>query len=246
MSLSRRLAADLGAGTLSALPSLAAALGTSSTDTTWSATSALTLAWEQGDWSLSASGSGQMRSWESSEFAGSAAVQRTFTPTLDLTVAAGTARLSGSWTRATLDWSRQGQTWGGGLALGAGYLWDVEVASTAKGSRSNQVRTTTADQIQLLPSGFVTARSGAWDASLHLDADLRSYEATKGSKGKGKNASGTTATVTSLVLDPWAQAGWSAGAWGVDLSGGWSQDLSMGGGESTAGAWAALSTSLSW
>lgn len=242
-SLARRFTGDLGSGTLSATPSVSGAVGQTDLDTTWSLTPALSLAWEQGLWTVSVHGNAQVRSWDSTDVAGSGSLTRTLSEELSWSLAGGGSLLSGSWARTTLDWSRQGATWGGGASIGAGYLWDVEIAS-AMGKGSNRLKTMTADQMQALPSLFLSWRGGNWNGSGHLDADLRGYERTRGGMGKGKSASSATTLAWSATLDPWAQAGWSRNGFGIDLSGGWSQGI--GAGASTSGLWAGLETSLRW
>lgn len=242
-SLSRAFAADLGPGSLSVLPSVSGAVGQTDLDTTWSVTPSLGLSWGQGPWTLSANASMLVRSWDSTDYAGSGSVSRAFGDEVSLSATAGSGLYSGTWARTTLDWSRQGTTWGGGTSLGLGYLWDVEVASST-GKGSNRTRTTTADQMQVLPALFLSWSTGSWSASGHLDADVRSYERTKGGMGKGKAATGSTTLAWSGSLDPWASAGWSRNGFGIDLSGGWSQGF---GTEATAaGYWARLGSSLDW
>lgn len=242
-SIARRFAGDLGPGTLSTTPSVSGAIGQTDLDTTWSLTPALALSWEQGPWTLSVQGNVQVRSWDSTDAAGSGSLARTLSDDVSLSLAGGGSLLSGSWVRTTLDWSRQGTTWGGGASIGVGYLWDVEIAS-AMGKASNRKKTMTADQMQALPSLFLSWRSGDWSSSGHLDADLRGYERTRGGMGKGKSASNTSTLAWSATVDPWVRTGWTRNGFGIDLSGGWSQGY--GAGASTSGTWAGLETSLGW
>jgi len=242
-SLSRSFRADLGPWSLSVLPSISGAVGQTDLDTTWSVTPALGLSWEQGPWTVSVYGSALIRSWDSTDYAGSGTLERALEDGFSLSLSGGGSLLSGSWARTTLDWSTQGTTWGGGASLGAGYLWDVEVASSM-GKGSNRQKTTTADQMQAIPTAFLSWHGGNWNASGHLDADLRGYERTKGGMGKGKSASSTSTLAWSTSIDPWARVGWSRNGLGVDLSGGWSQGF--GAGASASGYWAGIETSLGW
>lgn len=242
-SLSRGFSADLGPGSVGMTPSISGAIGQTDLDTTWSVTPSLALSWEQGPWTISVQSSALIRSWDSTDYAGSGSLARTMGEDFSLTLSGGGSLLSGNWVRTTLDWSTQGTTWGGGAALGMGYLWDVEIAS-AKGKGSNRQKTATADQMQVLPSAYLSRRQGDWSVSGHLDTDLRGYERTRGGQGKGKSASSSSTLAWSASLDPWASTGWSRNGFGADLSGGWSQGF--GTGASEGGVWAGISSTLSW
>jgi len=242
-AISRAFTKEIGPGFLEAIPSLSGAVGQTDLDTTWSVTPALTLSWAQGPWTVSVHSSILVRSWDSTDVAGSGTLERSLGESLDLSVSGGGSLLSGNWARTTLGWNTQGTNWGGGASIGAGYLWDVEIASSM-GKGSNRKKTMVADQMQALPSLFLSWRQGDWSASGHLDADLRGYERTRGGMGKGRSASSTSTLAWSATIDPWASTGWSRNGFGVDLNGGWSQGF--GTGASEGGVWAGISSSLSW
>lgn len=245
LDLSRSILIPTVRGDLTLDPGVSGAVGTSDADTTWSFTPRLAVGWERGALTASLQGNAQMRSWDENDYAFSGALGWQIAPTVSWGASAGTSWLSGDWARTTVGWSATAEAWSAGASLGIGYLWDVEVTSQGKGSRTDKLRTTVADQWQAVPALQVARRWTSWSASLHLDADARTYERTKGG-GKGKMASGTSGTVWAwnVTVDPWADLGWSQGAWGADLSGGWSQGL--GTGASDGGAWAAVSSSFSW
>lgn len=235
---------------VSVTPGVSGTLGTTDTDTTWSVSPSLGIAWETDDLTVSVGASSAIRSWDATDYAASAGLGYQLTPTASIGASAGTALHSGEWAKCSFDWSRPDGEWETGASLGLGYLWDVAVTSQGgKGNRTDNVRTTYADQWQLAPSAQISRRMGAVQASVHLDGDLRTYEITKSSGGKGKKAA-TRSTASqamqtySITVDPWAGIGWSFGSWGIDLSGGWSQ--SYGTGASEGGAWASLSSSFSW
>ncbi|MEN9354391.1 MAG: hypothetical protein RL318_1716 [Fibrobacterota bacterium] len=245
LDIARSIDVSTAQADISLYPGIAGAVGTSDLDTTWSVTPRLGIGWDRDDISVFVAGNSQIRSWDSTDYALSASLGYQLTSSTSLGFASGTSLLAGEWARTSVDWNGHAGNWGAGASLGIGYLWDVEVTSQAKGKRADLVRTTTADQWQSTQALQVSHRLGELSASLHLDSDLRTYESTR-SGGKGRMTSSTTRTgwAWTATLDPWAGLGWSRDAWGVDLSGGWSQPL--GTGATDAGAWASLSSSFSW
>jgi hypothetical protein len=236
---------------LSVTPSVSGAVGTSDLDTTWSVTPTLGLGWEIDDLTIQVNGNSTVRSWDANDYAASGSIGYQLSSTTSISASAGTALYSGEWARGSFGWSRRNGDWETGSSIGVGYLWDVEVTSQGgKGNRTDNIRTTNADQWQLTPTVQISRRLNSIEVSMHLDGDLRTYERVKSSSGgKGKKAASKASTTDamwtySITADPWAGIAWNRDALGINLSSGWSQ--SYGTGASDGGAWASLSSSVSW